>query len=526
MHSLPLYCAEQIRQGEIQCAQSLGISLYQLMQNAGHAVAMQALSMATTQQAICVICGSGNNGGDGYIAAIALSKAGRQVCIIALTPGEQLSGDARLAYQSAVTQGVSIHPSSALARNIAQSDLIIDAILGIGLSGSVRPHTEQIIQAINRSQKPVLSIDIPSGLNADTGQPMGETIIATQTLTLIGIKQGLVTGKARDHVGTLTLADLACAKLLLQTQAPRAYGLTANVIGQRLLPRKASAHKGNHGKLCCIGGNQGMSGAICLTTQAALRSGAGLIKVLTHPHTILPLQLSCIEAMTQPFEVGTKNIANKPNAENISAMNWASHLILGPGLGTDAWATALFHHALQQQKPMVLDADALTLLAKAQHPLRYDHWILTPHPGEAARLLQCSVSDIEHNRYQAVKEIQQRYGGVVVLKGAGSLICDGYHTNVCLAGNPGMATGGMGDVLTGIIGALLAQNYSAMDAARLGVLVHSHAADTHAQHYGQIGLLARDVIQALQSVFHLAGQDRHNASANPFYEAFDQQASN
>jgi NAD(P)H-hydrate epimerase len=312
---------------------------------------------------------------------------------------------------------------------------------------------------------------------------MGCAVQAEATMTFIGLKCGLFTGEAADYCGQIVLADLNVPKTVFATVKPSAKLLKKTA----LLPRSRCAHKGKFGHVLLIGGNLGYSGAIRLAGEAALRSGAGLVSIASRAAHISLLNIGRPELMCHAVEEAS---------ELIPLLAKAGVVVIGPGLGKDDWAESLFETVLACGKPLVVDADGLNLLA--QKPLKRQNWVLTPHPGEAARLLACRTDDIAADRYAAVAALQQDYGGVCLLKGAGSLIADGEDIYVSTTGNPGMASGGMGDVLSGIVGSLLAQGWSLAEALKLGVYVHGEAADWSAAEQGERGLLASDLFAELR----------------------------
>ncbi|RTZ17604.1 NAD(P)H-hydrate dehydratase [Vibrio aquaticus] len=484
-----LYTAEQVKQGERLAAKLAGIEMYVLMQRAGGAVFRAVQQTYPNCENVIVLCGGGNNGGDGFIVAKLAKQYGLSVALYLSCDESKLRGDAKRAKDQWLECGGEISSIGQLNLTTQSSNsIIIDALLGTGLKGEVRASVKNVVGLVNQSTFPKVSIDIPSGLCSDTGAILGNAIRANLTVTFIGIKQGLVTGKARDVVGTLIYDGLQVEREFYSVQEPTARLLDANDL--ELPIRAQTAHKGNHGRLLCLGGNQGYAGAIRLCASAAARNGAGLITTLCHASSVLPLQVAYPEVMTREWQAGSDILEGKLLEADVIA--------LGPGLGTNQWADLMYQNVVKSSKPKVLDADALTMLA--QEPFVDPNRVITPHPGEAARLLDCTVSDIENDRFNAVKRIQAKYGGVVVLKGAGTLIYDGREVSVCDAGNPGMASGGMGDVLTGMIAAFLAQGLPPVDASKLGVLLHSVAADSLADQYGQIGLLASDIVEESRRV--------------------------
>lgn len=492
MDRLPtrLYTAQQVKQGEQLAAQQAGVEMYALMQRAGKAVYDHIRNHHPTVNRLSILCGCGNNGGDGFVVAKLAQQDGLEVQLYLSRDEGKISGDAKKAKQEWLNGDGEI--SSIDSFKAGEAELIVDGLLGTGLSGDVREPIQVIIDKVNEANLPVVSIDIPSGLCSDTGAILGAAISANSTVTFIGVKQGLMTGQARNVVGELYFSGLGVNDEFERLVSHSSLRLSPKSVKQLLPQRSPTAHKGKHGRLLCIGGNEGYAGAIRLCATAAARTGAGLIRTLCHESATLPLQIGCPEVMTRSWS-GEGNLLNE-------ALGATDVIALGPGLDTDSWAQSLFSACSEAPKTKVLDADALNLLANTPS---IDHArVITPHPGEAARLLGCSVAEVEQNRFQAISELQGKYGGVVVLKGAGTLVYDGHDIFVCNAGNPGMATGGMGDVLTGIIAAMLAQGLSPSDAAKVGTLIHSLAADRLAKQYGQIGLLASDIIIESRAVIH------------------------
>ncbi|MGR5339149.1 NAD(P)H-hydrate dehydratase [Vibrio astriarenae] len=503
-----LYTSEQIKSAERCIASDNGFPLFDLMVKAGRAVFDLACLTYPDKKHWLVVCGKGNNGGDGYIVATLALQAGITTTVYEMAGCEHNQGDAFKARQGFLAAGgtpKSMHDGSELANDKQASfDLVFDALLGTGLKGELRAECINVIHEINKRNLAVIAIDVPSGLNADTGKVEGDkgkptAVIARHTISFIGVKTGLVTGQARHHVGRLHLARLGISEQDLthyQEPACRA-DLCANA-AKWMSPRAATAHKGSAGKLLVFGGAAGMLGATRLATNAALRAGAGLVKACVDEASLSPLQAAEREVMAVSWQAAKPNLA------------WCDVIVLGPGLGQSSLAHSICEFAISQRdKPMVVDADGLNYLAQYSQfksTDRRDNWILTPHPGEAARLLHCSVSHIESDRYAAIKAIQQRYGGAVVLKGAGTLIFDGQTCYVCTRGNAGMATGGMGDVLSGVVGSYLAQGYTPTQAALMGVLLHSMAADNCIKESGMIGLLASELLPEIRRLTNYFAQ--------------------
>ncbi|MFT4995111.1 MAG: hydroxyethylthiazole kinase-like uncharacterized protein yjeF [Paraglaciecola sp.] len=484
-----VFSAEQVRDNEVSAAQAANCSMFALMQRAGEAAFKQLILTWPDAQTILVLTGHGNNGGDGSIVADLARQHGLQVTLCCADSSQKPKGDALLARQQWLQEGGQVLAWQDL--DFTRFDVIVDALLGTGLKGEVRGDYLDIIRKINAACMPVMSIDIPSGLDANKGYPLGSAVKANCTVTFVGIKSGLCTGMGKEYTGELVFAELGIGSEFLRLVHRKAQ-LVSYVGLFPLAARRLNTHKGSHGKLLCIGGDKGMAGAIRMTGEAALRTGAGLLKVCCHRDSEL-----AISSGRPEFMLGSQ----APEQQ----FSWATCLAIGPGLGQNEWGQALFtsmvEHLRWHPKPLIIDADGLNLLAKSeQQILNSPALVITPHAGEAARLLACSIEDIEHNRYGAAIEMANKYQACCVLKGPGTIISDGSQSFVCSDGNPGMASGGMGDVLTGIVAALLAQNLSALHAAIYGVCLHSAAADKLAAQYGQRGMLATDLFEIVRKL--------------------------
>jgi len=490
---LPLYTAGQVRELDRLAIEEAGIPGYTLMGRAGE-VCWECLGARwPAARSIVVVCGTGNNGGDGYVVARLARAAGLQVRLVQVGEEDRVKGDALTARTDYVGARGAIVPFAADA--LAGADVIVDALLGTGLQHALEGTWRAAVEAINASGIPVLAIDIPSGLHADSGSVMGVAVRAAETVTFIGRKRGLYTGQGQDYAGTVRFADLG-VPARVYTQSTAACRLVDRPpLGPLAGPRPRSAHKGDFGHVLVLGGGPGMVGAVRLAGEAALRTGAGLVSLATHVEHAAVLAAACPELIAHA-------VASPPELRDL--MQRASVVVAGPGLGQSAWAQSLLTVVLESRRPQVLDADALNLLAR--EPLRCDHCVLTPHPGEAGRLLRQSTREIQADRFAAATALEHQYGGVVVLKGAGTIInAGGRGLSVCMNGNPGMATAGMGDVLSGVIAALIAQGMPLADAAVAGVCVHAIAGDRAAVR-GERGMTAGDVIAELRSVMNPAGE--------------------
>ncbi len=462
------------------------IDTHALMQRAGQAVFQCARTHWNEAAVWRIFCGNGNNGGDGYVVARLALQAGIAVQLIRVgTPGSAAEASAARAawLRSGGESGL-----GDLA-GLLSPDLQIDCLFGIGLSRAPAGEYLEAIAAINAEACPTLSVDVPSGLVADTGATPGLCVGASRTLALIAWKQGLFTGRAAAHVGRLQLDTLG---MPIATHCE--VRLTAAEDIRRLLPpRDRAAHKGHHGHVLVIGGEHGMGGAALLTAEAALRAGAGWVTLATRANHVAA-------ALARRPEIMVRTCAHPDSLRPL--LERATIVVVGPGLGSEDWGRMLLDAALASGKPLVLDADALNMIAGSGAPIPANS-ICTPHPGEAARLLACTVAEVERDRFAALRALLRRGGGAAVLKGAGTLVGSASdQIDVCAYGNPGMASAGMGDVLSGIIAALYAQGLSAFDAARAGVYLHARAGDLAANQMGERGLLASDLIACLPQVIN------------------------
>lgn len=483
----PLYTAAQVRELDRRAIETHGIPGAELMRRAGAAVFEVVRARFAGARRLVAVCGPGNNGGDGYVVARLAREAGREAVV--LTLGKRpAAGDAARMREHAEAAGVVVQPFESGV--LAQAGVIVDALLGTGLQREVAGEWRAAIEAIEAAGRPVVAADIPSGLNADTGAVMGAAVHASVTVCFIGLKLGLYTADGPDHAGEIVFADLGVPPAVYEGLEPAARRLAPDGLRGLLRPRPRNAHKGAFGHVLVVGGGPGMPGAARLCGEAALRTGAGLVTLATHPDHAAVINAARPELLAYGVR-DAKDLA--PLFER------AAVIALGPGLGRDVWARTVFRAALGAGRPLVVDADGLNLLAES--PSRREDWVLTPHPGEAGRLLQRATAEVQRDRPDAAHQLAARYGGVCVLKGAGSLVATAQALWLCDRGNPGMASGGTGDVLTGIIAGLRAQGVSALDAARLGTWVHAAAGDDAAAE-GEAGLIASDLFPRLRRRLH------------------------
>lgn len=499
MSDLPeaLYAAAQTRAADRRAAAQHAMGGGLLMERAG-AVAFALLRERFPRaRRVVVVCGPGNNGGDGYVVARLAAEAGLAVTVLSPCDDARLRDDAAAAAQAWRSHGGTTRPFT--PQPLRDGELIVDALFGTGLERPVDGAWRLVIEAMNAAGRPILALDIPSGLHADTGRVLGVAVRADLTITFIGLKAGLFTAQGREHSGVILFDDLGVPTAALHDLPVRARRITvANL--PRLAPRTQHAHKGDAGRVAIAGGAPGMPGAVRLAGEAAYRAGAGLVTVATHPGHAP--QVSAVRP--ELISVGVTEAAElAPLLERVQAA------AIGPGLGQGAWAQALWRTMVESSVPLVVDAEALRLLAAGRRA-RHD-WVLTPHPGEAAALLGCSVAEVEADRFAAVRRLQETYGGVCVLKGSGTLVAAADASPwLCDRGTPALASGGTGDVLTGVIVALLAQGLAPLEAARVGVWAHAVAGE-QATAGADRGLLASDLFAPLSSLIRSLVADGNRA---------------
>jgi len=474
-----LYTAEQVRALD-RAALAGEIEGFDLMQSAAAATLAHLRRRWPDVRSICVVCGPGNNGGDGFLLAALTPEAGIRAEVIAV--GESAQEDARRARTRCEQLGIPVSE----ATELPDADAYVDALFGSGLNRAIEGQGAMLIRALNAQSKPVLALDVPSGLSSDTGVAFDPCVRAQSTLCFVGWKRGLFTAQGMDRAGQCELATLDVPADSYSQHPPDALLLTARA----LPPRPRDSHKGKYGHVLAIGGDHGAGGSIRLTAEAALRVGAGLVSVATREAHVSALLASRPELMPQGVHV-PRNLA--PLLERSSVV------ALGPGLGREEWGRGLWQAALDAGKPTVLDADGLNLLA--EHPRELPaRTVLTPHPGEAARLLACDTTSVQADRFDAVRAIACRYNAVTVLKGAGSLVANPRgELAVCPWSSAGLASGGTGDALTGVLAGLLAQGLSPWDAACVGVGIHARAGELAAR-AGERGTLASDLFPYLRAL--------------------------
>lgn len=480
------YTAAEVRGFDRRAIDEFGIPGIRLMHRAGRRAFDAMRSRWPQARTVSVVCGSGNNAGDGYVVAGCAKDAGLDVQLVQIADPGKVDGDAAEARRFAEARlGQAVVRSQPDWK--ISGDVVVDALLGTGARGVVREAYQEAIDRMNASGAPVVALDVPSGIDADSGGLLGpRPVRADLTVTFVAAKIGLVTGNAVDYVGELMLDDLDVPATVYDRAGIR--GLDGD--GLASLTRRSGAHKGDFGRLLVVGGDTDMGGAVLLAGEAALRTGAGLVNIATRGANRSAILARRPELMVREAESG---------GDMADLAERATAVAVGPGLGRGEWSRELLDRAVAANKPLVVDADGLNVVADSGMPLP-PGTVITPHPGEAGRLLAEDTSWIQDHRPEAVLRLSDavRPGLVAVLKGAGTLVAEsGTVASVCLAGNPGMATAGSGDVLTGIVGALLARGLAPLRAAELGVWLHARAGDEgRARQAGS--LIASDLVAALR----------------------------
>ncbi len=510
----------------------LGIGSLDLMERAGAGVAgaVEQLLAGETGPAV-IVCGRGNNGGDGLVAARLLAAGGCAVQVWLAADPEVLSGDAAVNWQRLTVEGpgltgaIEIFPlgpgevdPEALAGAWSAGGVVVDALYGTGLTGPPREPGAALIAAMNLSGRPVVAVDIPSGVDADTGAAPGEAVLAAETVTMAFPKRGLLLHPGRAHAGAIRVVDIGIGPAAVAARSLELELLDHCWAVLHLPGRPLDAHKGHFGRVVAVAGSAGMVGAGRLAATSAYRAGAGLVRLAVPGSLLGAAHAGRDEIMVTPIPDGGAGCFVPGDLEALHEVyTWADVVALGPGLGTAGPTGEFFAEAISSDDagmPLVLDADGLNLLA-AEPALR-ERWagpvVITPHPGEAARLLRTGPGTIQDNRIEAAVELARAWRSVAVLKGAPTVIADGgRRAALCPLGNPGMASGGMGDVLTGVVAALLGQGLRPFEAACLGVYLHALAGDLAALDLGEWSLMAGDVADYLPAAFgHLEAFPEHD----------------
>jgi len=509
-----LLTAAEMRAVDNHVIKEIGIPGMILMENAGRQVAGVAATFLqrTAGRKVSILCGKGNNGGDGLVTARYLHNQGYKVRVFLLTRFDELSGDTLANYRICGQLGIDIQEVDErylpkLRFCLSLTDLIIDAVLGTGIKGAPGGLVKQVIDLVNDVGKTVLSVDVPSGLDAATGAVPGACIRANTTVTLAAPKVGLLVYPGADYVGELFVADIGIPPVVLDA-AGQGMVINASLVKSVLPARSADGHKGTFGHLLILAGSPGMTGAAAMAAEAALRTGVGLVTVGIPQSLNDILEVKLTEAMTIPLpETADRSLSIEALPAILEKMDRIDAVVIGPGLSLNPSTGQLVEALLEKLScPVVLDADGLNLAANLGVLQRRSAdscpLVITPHPGEMGRLMDCSTADVQGDRLAAARWAAENFRCTAVLKGAGTVVTAAngdFWVNT--TGNVGMATGGTGDVLSGIIGALLAGGVEPTAAAFAGVYVHGLAGDAAAGRRGRISLIAGDLIEALSAVW-------------------------
>jgi len=508
---MKLVTAEIMRKLDRQAIEGLGIPGALLMENAGRAVAEEVWRRWRPRR-VAVVAGKGNNGGDGFVVARHLSNRGVEVAVFLLARGQELRGDAQLNWRIWCQMGGHVQEvlsEEALeALSLRQFDVLVDAIFGTGLSSEVRGLQRRAIELINAAERPVAAVDIPSGVEASSGRVLGVAVRADLTVTFALAKVGQAVWPGLAQVGELVVADISIPRRLLE-EADTPYELLEPGELPSVPPRSPWAHKGNFGHLLVVAGSPGKTGAAALCAQAAARSGAGLVTLIV-PQSLNPiLEVKLTEAMTEPVPDEDGFLGPSSLEAALQAAQGKTALVLGPGISTRQSTVRFVGEFLERVRlPLVIDADGLNCLTRLPRGLELVKGaVLTPHPGEMARLVGCTPGEVQAQRLEVARQWAQRWEVVLVLKGARTVIANPQgRAFINPTGNPGMASGGMGDVLTGMIGSFVAQGMGPLEAAKLGVFLHGAIADRLARGRGQLGMLAGELIEGIpQALADLGG---------------------
>tara|TARA_Y100001970_G_scaffold250037_1_gene321359 strand:- start:41974 stop:43482 length:1509 start_codon:yes stop_codon:yes gene_type:complete len=500
---MKLYTAKDTKRLDYLTIKDQKITDYKLMEKASEFALETLVSEFKGVKKLLIFCSKGNNSGDGFLLADLSKKSGYEVTVIMANSASEIKGTAKIAYQRAIKNKVKfLHNNSLSNESLPKETLLIDALIGTGLKGAPKKNIAKLIKRINYLGKklPIMSLDIPSGINPDSGFGEGDYVIANTTCSFVAQKRGCFTSLGRSACGELFFSSLGLTKKIQHKVTSDISTLNTENILKKILKRDPNSHKGNHGRLIVIGGDFGMGGAAILAAKSAALSGAGLVTLVTRPEHVSATLSHCPQVMAVGVDSGQDL---EPYLHNKDVV------VIGPGLGISAWSEQLLQRTIalsnKNNIPIVVDADGIHLIAKKNFKIKNKNkLILTPHPGEASKLSGIRIEELEKDRYLAIAKIQKYSGGTVVLKGPGTLICTpsktGRKISVCLAGNAGMATGGMGDVLSGLIGSFISQGLNIKEGTELAVDLHSQAADLASLDFGQVGLTPDNVIESMREL--------------------------
>jgi len=490
-----LYTSKESKKIDRLAIKQKNISSFSLMEMAAKSAFFCLIREWPEAKEMVVFCGRGNNGGDGYLLASIAKERGLKVTVVNV--GNQKRISPQVIKTKKIIKNKKIRSVSFKNfKPIKNKAIFVDALIGTGLKGNVRKEFQEVINFINKKDNKTLSLDLPSGICSDTGNTMGASVKADITVSFIVAKKGCFTSDGRSASGSLHLERLGIKNMNNQVNN-NCSTLSTNKSLKKITNRESNSHKGDFGHLLIVGGNLGYGGAAILASKAAAHSGCGLVSLATRKEHISASLLSCPEVMANAVNSG----------QDLDALvKLPDSIVIGPGLGKDAWAEQMLQVCLREANKrklnLVIDADGLNLISKLKIKLPKNNLVITPHPGEAARLLKKEIKAVQENRFESIRLLQKKFNCVSILKGSGTLICykdsSVQKTKVCEYGNPGMARGGMGDVLSGIIGSFLAQGLNTKEATCLAVNLHSMSADLCSLEKGELGMMPSHLIENLQ----------------------------
>jgi len=502
--------SKEMREIDRRVIEDVGIPGIVLMENAGLGTVdlIEETLMEYDGSRITILCGHGNNGGDGMVIARHLFNHGFQIDVFLVGGKDRVRGDAKVNMDILENMGIEIIPlqSKKGLKKIPESDLIVDALLGTGISGEVTGFLAEVIHWTNESLIPVVSVDMPSGLECDTGIYHGACVLADETATMSELKRGLILPPGREMCGDISVIDISAPLSVSDSIGAQTFLVEQEDIQTMLPDRPPSAHKGTFGKVLMLAGSTGMTGAACLASMASLRVGCGLT-ILGAPQSLNSiLESKLTEVMTKPLpETDSGSLSPKGEKEILELVEWADVIALGPGISTHPETGELIRNLVSKiQKPVIIDADGLNNFQGHTEILKKNKGIqiLTPHYGELSRLINMPIAEIEKNRIEVARQVAAEWNSVIVLKGAATIIaCPDSNVFINPTGNSGMATAGSGDVLTGMIAGFLGQKTTPLDAAVLGVFMHGLSGDLFLEEFEERSLIAGDLLEMIPAAF-------------------------
>ncbi|MEW6409960.1 MAG: NAD(P)H-hydrate dehydratase [Nitrospirota bacterium] len=513
--------ADEMRKIDTRATKELGILGVVLMENAGRCVVTETERRygCLEGKRLCIVSGKGNNGGDGFVVARHATNRGAAVSVFIVGEKDDIKGDARINLEILLRSGIPVSELRdkkelrELRRILSTCNIVIDALLGTGLSSSVKGLHKEVIDAINSSAKPVVSVDIPSGISSDTGEILGNAVVADMTVTAGLPKRGLLLYPGAKNAGVVKIADIGIPKSFLNNDSIKTNLITLEQVKKMIPRREPDVHKGSIGHLLVIAGSVGKTGAACMTAMASLRVGTGLVTLASPASVNDILETKLTEIMTLPLpETDDQTISPYALEEIERILPKMSTIAIGPGLSMNRETLSFIRDVVGESTvPVIIDADGVNAFAGNLEALKglRSKVVFTPHPGEMARLLGITAKEVQRNRIEVVQSFATAHRVHIALKGARTVISDpGGNVYINPTGNPGMATGGTGDILTGMIAGFVAQGMELLSSIILGVYLHGLAGDMAAMEYTEMGLIATDLIEKIpEAIKVVRGKD-------------------